>query len=680
MLKLLAAVTLATLAAGLGAEEPRRQVVGQKRFNLPYRVSENLSGIQSVELWVTSDGGRTWELWGRDDDTLPPILFEAPRDGEYGFAIVATDKAGNREASPTAGAPPEAVVVVDTTAPVVRLDEPVGGEVVGPGANLSVRWLASDANLGGKCVDIQMSSDGGLTWRTALSGAPNSGSASVPLPGAAMERYLLKVVVKDLAGNTGEAVVAAPVLLDGQAPRVKLLGPKVSQANRIEVAYEAEDIGGAGIGEVMLWYSTDGGLTWKAYGRDPDLASPIEFITEGAGTYGFYLQATDRAGNSTAAPARGTRPELLTVIDTAPPRVELLSLNAGGAYRGGDSVEIRWRAEDDNMAERPIAISYSSDGGKNWLQIADKEPNDGSYAWVLPRVDAGAVVVRVSAVDALGNTGAAQSPLPFVIDSTAPKSVLVFEPVTAPPAPAPLVRPAQPVTPASAPTPAPAPAASDLNRRLDEVEKWLEAHEAERMGEALRILDTVLTREDPRNARAYYLRGLYYYRSNQQAEAQRDLEQAVSLAPGDGKHNSLLGRVLVLKARQNERVDAGRAAEDARMAALYFEKAIAGGLATNSVYLWSGIANYMTGKLANEQDKLTQSVARLDKAIDAGGAARNQGIAYNWRAEAKLALGDLAGAADDFERAASLLGPDTEDGRRAAQKAQQTRARLRGAR
>ena len=115
--------TVLVLGSGLhalSAEVPRK-VVGQKQVDISYRVSENLTGIKSVELWTTTDGGRTWQMWARDDDTVPPVSFRAAQDGEYGIIIISTDKAGNREATPTPGTKPEAILIVDTTAPAVRI-------------------------------------------------------------------------------------------------------------------------------------------------------------------------------------------------------------------------------------------------------------------------------------------------------------------------------------------------------------------------------------------------------------------------------------------------------------------------------------------------------------------------------------------------------------------------------
>jgi len=673
--KTLCGFALAAVLLGMPLHaETARKVTGQRRFNISYEVDENLAGLSSVELWVTTDGGQNYKFWGRDEDCVPPIVFEAPEDGTYGFVIIATDKAGNREPTPTTGTAPEAVAVVDTTAPLVRIDSPVGGEIFGPGTNLEVRWTATDANFGDRPVDVMLSSDAGNTWTSVAQSLPNSGSTIVPLPGAAAERYLVKVVARDLAGNVGQAVTATPVVLDGRAPQVKLTGPKVSPTGNIKVTYEAEDIGGAGLAEIILYYTTDGGLTWNMYGKDPDLTSPMEFRSERGGSYGFFLQAKDRVGNSTVAPRPGTRPELVTLIDNMPPKVELLSFN-GGAYRGGDTQDIRWTAVDDNIAERPITIEYSVDGGNTWQVIARNEPNDGIFSWTLPQqTNSNRSLVRVTAVDALGNTGAAVSRAPFIIDSQAPRSRASFDLEGRTPG-AVIVRPVQPAVPATPAPDAPVqPPGAAVEQELDQVEKWLAARDTAKLGEILGILDGIIIRE-PHNGRAYALRGWYYLAKSMYGEALTDLEKAASLRPQDGSIYLNLSKVHFFRSRTMAESDRGRAAEEAANAMRYAEKALSLPPDDPDEYLFSGLALVQMGEVGQgSRERYNTAATRLTAAVEKGRSAYSVGVACFWRGLAREKLGELAAAAADYDRAADSFGPLTEEGKSARERARALRA------
>ena len=68
-----------------------------------YTASDNLAGLDEVELWAKKDSG-PWEL--ADTDPSPGISGQflytpSPGDGTYRFYTIAIDNAGNREAVPT---------------------------------------------------------------------------------------------------------------------------------------------------------------------------------------------------------------------------------------------------------------------------------------------------------------------------------------------------------------------------------------------------------------------------------------------------------------------------------------------------------------------------------------------------------------------------------------------------
>lgn len=65
------------------------------RFQMPLNLAEDQQEVQRVQLWVSSDGGRTWTLSeeiGRDDKWFS---YSARRGGEYWFAVRLKDKKGS---------------------------------------------------------------------------------------------------------------------------------------------------------------------------------------------------------------------------------------------------------------------------------------------------------------------------------------------------------------------------------------------------------------------------------------------------------------------------------------------------------------------------------------------------------------------------------------------------------
>lgn len=125
-------------------------------------------------------------------------------DGEYILKANAWDIAGNY-------AEPDSVeVTVDKTAPLATVTAPNGGEAYTGGQTVDITWTATDANLDGYPVTIELY-DGDALYSTIASGEDNDGSYSwVISEVAAGSNYKIKISVEDLAGNVGCDASDAP--------------------------------------------------------------------------------------------------------------------------------------------------------------------------------------------------------------------------------------------------------------------------------------------------------------------------------------------------------------------------------------------------------------------------------------------------------------------------------------
>ncbi len=68
-------------------------------FDLSYEVQDKTysSGLESVTLYYTRNGGWTWEEYGEDTDCSSPMTVTVNEEGTYGWQFVAEDRAGNIE-------------------------------------------------------------------------------------------------------------------------------------------------------------------------------------------------------------------------------------------------------------------------------------------------------------------------------------------------------------------------------------------------------------------------------------------------------------------------------------------------------------------------------------------------------------------------------------------------------
>lgn len=175
-----------------------------------------------------------------------------------------------------------------------------------------------------------------------------------------------------------------------------------------------------------LYVTADDGVTWRAStsGETLQTDSEFRFSAHADGRYGFRMVARDAAGNEGRTPTGGTVPEVLVVVDTAPPAVVLREPRDAQTIKKGSPVIVRWDATDANVGAAPVSIHVSYGGGSPVPVATSLHPSD-SYA-IHPPDDAEQMRIVVTATDLASNrseskpvtivlskTGQLQQPTPF---------------------------------------------------------------------------------------------------------------------------------------------------------------------------------------------------------------------------------------------------------------------------
>ncbi len=74
------------------------------RFSLAYELEAvGAQGVDAIELYGSTDGGRKWELWGLDPDRTSPFDIETKEAGVFGFRIVVISRNGLASPRPLSG-------------------------------------------------------------------------------------------------------------------------------------------------------------------------------------------------------------------------------------------------------------------------------------------------------------------------------------------------------------------------------------------------------------------------------------------------------------------------------------------------------------------------------------------------------------------------------------------------
>jgi hypothetical protein len=206
-----------------GRELPQPQLVSSRQISLDYEIKKiGPSGVGKVELWITSDDGKTWKRFAEDPQLKSPMTVELPGEGVFGLRLLIQSQAGLGKPPPIAGDPPEMRVEVDTTRPEVTLYAPE------PDPNrqnvLILSWLASDRNLAPNPVAIEYTENPDQPWQVIAKELPNTGRYSWTLPAGIQAQVYLRISVRDQAGNVGVAETKRPELVDLSVPEGRLLG------------------------------------------------------------------------------------------------------------------------------------------------------------------------------------------------------------------------------------------------------------------------------------------------------------------------------------------------------------------------------------------------------------------------------------------------------------------------
>jgi len=206
---------------------PRTLHVPSPKFPLKYDVDDaGQNGPASVELWVTQDGGRSWNRQGEDPDRLSPFEVDLGSEGTFGLCLVARALSGLGDQPPAAGDHPQVWVEVDSTPPAVKLATPqIGtGNYVG---KVAISWAANDLHLVPKPVTLSWRADQpNAPWQHIAGPIENTGRFIWTVPVNTPPKIHIRVEAVDTAGNKGAADTAeiGPVIVDRTRPRGRIIG------------------------------------------------------------------------------------------------------------------------------------------------------------------------------------------------------------------------------------------------------------------------------------------------------------------------------------------------------------------------------------------------------------------------------------------------------------------------
>jgi hypothetical protein len=211
---------------------PPVRLVNTREVALEYQLSRlGPSGVGSVILYLTTDGGQKWLEFKDEKPDLTNaaigskyqrVLTLPPGEGVYGLILVVQNKGKIGKPRPKPGDVPEMIIEVDLTPPYAKL----WGPQADPERRDAVvlQWAAQDKNLAANPVTLEWAAKAQGPWQLIAADLPGTGKHSWQVPAGSPVEVYLRLRVRDNAGNEAVAVTDSPQTIDLVEPEGQLIG------------------------------------------------------------------------------------------------------------------------------------------------------------------------------------------------------------------------------------------------------------------------------------------------------------------------------------------------------------------------------------------------------------------------------------------------------------------------
>ena len=192
--------------------------VKDKKFRLTYELDNvGSSAVKHVEVWWTKDGN-PWERFADEVKPTGKVAISVKDEGTYGFRLTARSGAGLTAPAPKGTDAPHTWVVVDTTAPAVKM-EPV--EVVATnGGEVILKWSVTDTHLDTRPVTVRYADKPEGPWKEIVVRGAVADTYHCPVKNLPTIAYF-RIDATDKSGNVGTAWTTEPIQIDLKVPAIR---------------------------------------------------------------------------------------------------------------------------------------------------------------------------------------------------------------------------------------------------------------------------------------------------------------------------------------------------------------------------------------------------------------------------------------------------------------------------
>ena len=362
------------------------------------------SGVVSVVIQRSSAGANAWTDVCTDATSPYSCSLDttALTDGLYDFRAVATDNAGNADASTTTNRR------IDNTRPDATMSDP-GSPIAG------TKTLSGDSTDSGSGVaswKAQYSVAGADAWTDVCTDTASPYSCSLDTTALTDGLYDFRAIATDNAANSGASTAWASRRVDNYAPTVTMSDPGANLRGTVTTAATAAD--GGGVASVAIQRAAAGANTWMDVCTDTTspYSCSLDTTALADGLYDFRAIATDNAGRKTTSAAVTSR----RVDNTAPATT---MTDPGTPIKA--SVTLSSTTSDGGSGVASVRYEYTRSGGSTWSAACNSTVAPYSCSFDTATIADGSYSFRAFATDKAGNVQTSGVVANRVVDNALPK-------------------------------------------------------------------------------------------------------------------------------------------------------------------------------------------------------------------------------------------------------------------
>lgn len=334
------------------------------------------SFYSTVNLEYSTNNGSTWSTIATGVNNTGAYSWLVPNTPSTQCLVRASNSANTAINDVS-----NAVFTIQMPTPLITA--PNGGEVWNVATTQNITWNATTFV---SSVRIEYSADNGVTWNLISSNAPNTGSFAWTIPNNPSTVALMRIfnTAFPTVGDTSNGVFTIA------NPQIAVTNPTAATQWQVGQSVTIQWTNGAGVSNVRLEYSTNGGITWTT------IVTSVATTSTG-GSYNWTsvpnipgTQTVIRVSNTSNLSVNGSSP-FFTVL----PPMTINLPNGGETLNGCQTYTIT--TTKTPFITGTITLEYSLDGGLSWLGATSGTQNSQttqSFNWTVPNVSSNTALVR----------------------------------------------------------------------------------------------------------------------------------------------------------------------------------------------------------------------------------------------------------------------------------------------